>query len=132
MQNGSRESWKLGLNLCSRKWLIPARNLLSSLIPWELCTLNLLLGFGLINLRISFLKALTDSEFRILLSCLFQAITVDGKKECRKYSYLTLNKGLLLWFLVSKSLWESYQRGKRDVFSFFKSEKQAQFSVPSP
>ena len=46
------------------------------------------------------LKALTDSEFRILLSGLFHSITVDEKKEFRKYSCLTLNKGMLLWFLV--------------------------------
>ena len=100
LQNGSRESWKLCLNLCSRKWLSPTRNLVSSLIPWGLCTLNVLLGLGLINLRICFLKALTDSEFRILLSSLFHSITVDGKKEFQKYSCLTLNKRMLLWFRV--------------------------------
>ena len=54
----------------------------------------------MVNLRICFLKALTDSEFRILLWSLFHSITVDGKKEFRKYSCLTLNKGMLLWFLV--------------------------------
>ena len=47
-----------------------------------------------------FLKALTDSEFRILLSSLFHSITVDRKKEFWMYSCLTLNKGMLLWFLV--------------------------------
>ena len=52
------------------------------------------------NLRICFLKALTDSEFRILLSSLFHSITVDGKKEFQKHSCLTLNKGMLLCFLV--------------------------------
>ena len=52
------------------------------------------------NLRICFLKALTDSEFRILLSSLLHSITANGKKEFRKYSCLTLNKGMLLWFLV--------------------------------
>ena len=47
-----------------------------------------------------FLKVLTDSEFRILLSSLFHSITVDGKKEFQKYSWVTLNKGILLLFLV--------------------------------
>ena len=47
-----------------------------------------------------FFKALTNSEFRILLSSLFHSITVDGKKDFRNYSCLTLNKGTLLWFLV--------------------------------
>ena len=46
-----------------------------------------------------FLKAPTDSKFRILLPSLFHSITVDGKKEFQKYS-LTINKGMLLWFLV--------------------------------
>ena len=100
LQNGSRESWKLCLNLCSRKWLSPTRNLVSSLIPWGLCTLNVLLGLGLINLRICFLKALTDSEFRILLSSLFHSITVDRKNKFREYSCLTINEGMLTWFLV--------------------------------
>ena len=63
LQNGSRESWKLCLNLCSRKWLSSTLNLVSSLIPWGLCTLDVLLGLGLLNLRICFLKAQTDSEF---------------------------------------------------------------------
>ena len=101
LQNVSKKGWKLHLNLCTRKWLRPYRNLATSLISWGLYTLNVLLGLGLINLRICFLKALTDSEFRILLSSLFHSITVDGKKEFRKYSCLTLNKGMLLWFLVA-------------------------------
>ena len=65
--NGSRESWKLSLKLCSREWLSPTRNLVNSLIPWGLCTLNELLGLGLINLRICLLKVLSHCEFRILL-----------------------------------------------------------------
>ena len=65
------------------------------------CTLNYaLLGFGLMNLRICFLKALSDYEFRILLSSLFHPTIVDRKREFRKYSSLTLNNGILLWFLV--------------------------------
>ena len=47
-----------------------------------------------------FLKALTDSEFRIPLSSLFHLITVNGKKELPRYSCLTLNKGMFLWFLI--------------------------------
>ena len=38
--NGSRDSWKLCLNFCSRKWLSPTCNLVSSIIPWGLCTLK--------------------------------------------------------------------------------------------
>ena len=77
------------------------------------------------NLRICFLKALSDSAFRILLLSLFHSVTVDGKKEFRKYSCLTLNKGMLLWFLVvcvDKTLGDKsdpfYQRDKRDAYFF--------------
>ena len=47
-----------------------------------------------------FLKALTDFEFPISLSSLLHSITVAEKKEFQKYSCFTLNKGMLLWFLV--------------------------------
>ena len=56
-----------------------------------------------------------------------------SKKEFRKYSCLTLNKGMVLWFLivrVDKTL-RIISKGKRDSY-FFKFEKQAQFSVQSP
>ena len=79
LQNRSRKSWKWSLNLCSPKWLSKTRNLVSSLIPWGLCTF-LLLALGLINLRICFLKVLTDSKSRMLLSSLFHSIRVDGKE----------------------------------------------------
>ena len=48
------------------------------------------------------------------------------KNEFPKYLCLTLNKGMLLWFLVirgDKALGK-YQRYKRDVQIFFKFEKQ--------
>ena len=80
-----------------------------------------------------FLKALTSSKFRILLLSLFHSITVYPKKEFQKYSCLTLNKGMVLWFLivrVDKTL-RIISKGKRDSY-FFKFEKQAQFSVQSP
>ena len=47
-----------------------------------------------------FLKARTDFEFPISLSSLLHLITVAEKKEFQKYSCFTLNKGMLLWFLV--------------------------------
>ena len=101
-QNVSRESWKLCLNLCSCKWLSPTRYLVSSSVLWGLCALSStsIIEIGLINLRICFLKALTNSEFRIWLLSLLHSITVDGKKDFQKYSCLTLNKRMLFWILV--------------------------------
>ena len=87
----------------------------------------------MINLRICFLEALTNSEFQILLSSLFHSITMDGKKEFWKYSCLTLNKGMLLWFLVvrvDKTL--GIISEVRRMFIFFKFEKKALFSVLLP
>ena len=60
-------------------------------------------------------------------------LLVDGKKEYRKYSCLTLNKGMLLWFLVvrvDKTLGIISKRSEGCLF--FKFKKQTQFSVPSP
>ena len=42
-------SSKLCLNLCSRKWLRPSRDLISYLMPLGLRQLNRLLGDGLTN-----------------------------------------------------------------------------------
>ena len=40
----------------SQKWLSTALDLIRSLVSWGLCTLNILLVLGLINLRICFLN----------------------------------------------------------------------------
>ena len=49
LQNRFKESWKLYLNLCSRKWLKPSRSLVINLIPLRLWQLKRLLADGLIN-----------------------------------------------------------------------------------
>lgn len=51
---GPSQSWKLCLNLFSRKWLKPTRNFLSSLIPWGLNSLKATLGHDIINSRMFF------------------------------------------------------------------------------
>ena len=41
-----------------------------------------------------------DLSFFIVNPCsLFHSITMDGKKEFRRYSCLTLNKWMLLWLM---------------------------------
>ena len=57
-QRGFKQSWKLCLNLCSRKWLRPRRNLVTYLIPCGLWQSKTLLGAGLINCKIPILKLL--------------------------------------------------------------------------
>ena len=74
LQNGFKESWKLCLNLCSRKWLKPSRSLVINLIPLGLWQLKRLLADGLINFRILFLKTLKLLEFLTLWSSLFHSI----------------------------------------------------------
>ena len=56
-QNGLKVSWKLCLNLCSRKWLGPKCSLVRYLIPLHLWQLNTLFGDDLIN-RLYFWKHL--------------------------------------------------------------------------
>ena len=99
LQIGFKQSWKLCLNLCSRKWLIPTRSRVISLIPLWLLQLKTLLGEGLINFRILFLKSTKLFEFRRLGSKLFHSLNVEGKKEFLKLC-LILKQGILSVFLV--------------------------------
>ena len=79
-QNGFKVSWKLCLNLCSRKWLKPRCSLVRYLVPFQLWQLNTLFGDGLINFNKFFLKPLRLAALRILGSNLFRSITVDMNK----------------------------------------------------
>ena len=63
LQNGFKESWKICLNLCSRKWLKPSSSLVINLIPLGLWQLKRLLADGLIIFRILFLKVLKLLKF---------------------------------------------------------------------
>ena len=45
LENRSRESLKLCLNLCLQEWFSPTCNLVSSLITYKLWILNVFLGF---------------------------------------------------------------------------------------
>ena len=57
------------------------QHLVISLIPLWFSQLKTLLGVGLINLKILFLKALKLSMFRTLWSRLFHSTTAEGKKN---------------------------------------------------
>ena len=74
LQIGFKQSWKLCLNLCSRKWHIPTCSRVISLI----------LGKGLLNFGILFLKTTKLFEFRREGSKLFHSMIVEGKKEFLK------------------------------------------------
>ena len=74
------ESQKLWRNICSRKWFKPTCSLVRWLKPKELGTLKIMLGWGLINSRIRFLKSLSEGEQRIFESKLFHSMMLDGKK----------------------------------------------------
>ena len=54
--NGFRVSWKQCLNLWSRRWLRPSRNLVGSLIPYGLWILKILFVQGRIKFSRFFLK----------------------------------------------------------------------------
>ena len=82
--NGFRVSWKQCLNLWSRRWLRPSRNLVRSLIPYGLWILKILFAQGRIKFSRFFLKIERLPEFLILQSRLFHSDIVEGKNEFLK------------------------------------------------
>ena len=102
LQNGLRISWKLCLNLCSRRWLSPSRSLVSSFSPKGLWEPKILFAVGLMNLRVFDLKMLSVSELQMLESNLFRSIMVDGKYEL-------LKKFTLIWWILSAFLFLYWQ-----------------------
>ena len=99
-QRGFIESWKLCLNLCSLKWLIRRRSLVTNFSTLELLQLKTLLAYGLVKLKMFFLKSVKLLIFRSLESSLFHSITADGKKEFLKNLCLMLKYGTPSAFLV--------------------------------
>ena len=76
---GFNESWKLCLNLLSRRWLKPNLNLVSNFTPLGLRQLMMLFEDVCMNCNIFLLKIEKLSEFLILLSRLFHSLTMDRK-----------------------------------------------------
>ena len=103
LEIGFGKSWKLSLNLCSRKWLRTSLSLVINLIALGLWLLKTLAD-GLMNLRVLFTKILRLVEFFIFRSRLFHCIMADGKtiyiflKLC-----LMLKKGTFCILLVEYS-----------------------------
>ena len=83
------------------KRTLPTRSRVISLIPLWLLQLKTLLGEGLINFRILFLKSTKRFEFRRVGSKLFHSMIVEGKKEFLKKLCLILKQGMLSTFLVA-------------------------------
>ena len=90
LQSGLSVSSKMCLILCSRRWISPSRNLLSSFTTIGLWQSKILFAVGLINLGIFDLKMLSVSELWMLESNLFHSIMVDGKYEFLKNWGFTL------------------------------------------
>ena len=87
------------LNLRSRRWLNPSRNLVKYFLPFTLWQPNILFAAGLINFKI-----LRLGSFWISGSSLFHSIMTDGKKVFLKKLCLTLKWGILFVFLVEYGL----------------------------
>ena len=84
VHKGSKESWKLCLNLCSFRWLKPILRCVKSFSPNGLFMLNASLEFGLMKFNKCFLKTSKEAELRISRSSFFHSLTTDGKKEFLK------------------------------------------------
>ena len=78
----------------------PKRNLVRSLIPRLSETLNKLLGEGLTNFSIEFLKIPCSTNLRISGLKLFHSLIIYGKREFAKYSVLHHIRRNLSPFLV--------------------------------
>ena len=103
LQIGLKESWKLCLNLCSRKWLRTVHSLVTSLIPLGLWKLKKLLKVGVMNCRI-FLFKNVKTVFTPKISIeLVPFNTTRKKNEFLKKLCFVLNKGVLSIFLVLKA-----------------------------
>ena len=83
---------------------LPTHSRVVSLIPLQLLQLKALLGEGLINFRILFLKSKKLFEFRRAGSKLFYSMIVEGKKEFLKKLLLILKQVMLSNFLVTYEL----------------------------
>ena len=91
---GLRKSQKLCLNLCSFKGLKPNRSLVNSCTPTGLWIANVSTCFGQMKLNKSFLKAVYDVMFLILMSVIskssqsyirFEVIYYPLLKSTRKF-----------------------------------------------
>ena len=100
LQIGLSESWKLRLNFCSQRWLKPNLNLVNNLTPLGLRQLKTVLPEGRMKFKSVFLKIFNLFELRIFRSTLFHSTTAEGKKEFWNKLCFTLNRGILLEFLV--------------------------------
>ena len=101
LQIGFNESWKLRLNLRSRRWRKSNLKLGSNFTPLGLWQLEMLFGDdGRINFNRFSLKIEKLSEFLILFSRLFHSVTMDGKYGFLKKVCLILTWGILSMFLV--------------------------------
>ena len=110
LQTGFNISWKLCLNLCSRKWLRSKWSLAMSLIPLWFSKLKTLLEVGLMNFMILFIKTLKLLPFLMLWSRLFHSITTEGKNYFlkKKKKMFRFDKGIFSAFLV---VWEKCLKG---------------------
>ena len=110
---GYNESWKLCLNLRSRKWLRPTSTLVTCLIPLWFSQLKAILWVRLTNFRILFLKTLKLLTFQMLPSIVFHSITAEGKMNLWKRCFV-LKRGMLSTFLVvhekclNRTNWKRY------------------------
>ena len=80
---------------------LPTHSRVVSLIPSQLLQLKTLLGEGLINFRILFLKSTKLFEFQRVKSKLSHSMIVEGKKEILKKLCLILKQRMLSTFLVA-------------------------------
>ena len=81
-------------------WVKANFNIVNNLTPLGLWQLKIVLSEGRMKFKIVFLKIFKLSELRMFRSSLFHSITAEGNKKFRKKLCFTLNREILLVFLV--------------------------------
>ena len=133
LQIGLSESWKLCLNLCSRRWLKSNLNLVNNFTPLGLWQLKQCFQKDVWSLKMFSWRHSSLLNCEYLGPALFHWITAEGKKEFWKKLWFILNRGILLVFLVLYVLTEIGIILNRHFGHFYLKilQKETQFSAPS-
>ena len=94
LQIGLSQSWKLCLNLCSRRWLKPNLNIVNNLTPLELWQWKTVVPEGRMKFKSLFLKTFKLSELQIFIGpvCSIRLLEKEKKNFTRNYALLWIEE----------------------------------------
>ena len=114
LQSELKVFWKLCVNLCLGKWLIPSCIVACSFVAIGLWQLKIVFAVGLTNLKIFDLSILNVSVLQI--SCgLFHWIKIDGKCEFFKKLMIRAIMGDIVFISSSILTYRSWDYIKKNI-----------------